>query len=314
MEVKNFLRILLVEDSDNDAQLLLREIRRLGYEVEYERVETAEDIRSALLNKIWDLVICDYSLPHLNAPVALALLKSSGLDLPFIIVSGTIGEESAVSALKDGAHDFLIKGKYARLGPAIERELREARSRFERNRAEEALREKEHLLSEAQRIGHIGSWSFDIVNDTLQYSDEMYRLLDISAKAFQHTREGFLNLMYSADRPIAAKWMDEIKAGRKTKEMDFRIFHSSGELRYIQCSGAVVFDDTGIPKRFIGTAQDISEQKLSEIQIRQQIARLTALRTIDQAIMSSFDMRFTLEVVLSQVITQLQVDATSILL
>jgi response regulator RpfG family c-di-GMP phosphodiesterase len=314
MEVKKLLRILLVEDSDNDAQLLLREIRRLGYEVEYERVETAEDMRSALSNKTWDLVICDYSLPHLNAPFALGILKSSGLDLPFIIVSGTIGEESAISALKDGAHDFLIKGKYARLGPAIERELREARSRRERSRAEEALREKEHLLSEAQRIGHIGSWSFDIVNDTLQYSDEMYRLLDISPKDFQHTREGFLNLMYSADRPIAAKWMDEIKAGRKTKELDFRIFHYTGELRYIKCSGAVVFDDTGIPKRFIGTAQDISEQKLSEIQIRQQIARLTALRTIDQAIMSSFDMRFTLDVVLSQVITQLQVDATSILL
>jgi len=314
MEVIKLLRILLVEDSDNDAQLLLREIRRLGYEVEYERVETAEDMRSALSNKMWDLVICDYSLPHLNAPVALGILKSSGLDLPFIIVSGTIGEESAVSALKDGAHDFLIKGKYARLGPAIERELREAKSRRERSRAEEALREKEHLLSEAQRIGHIGSWSFDIVNDTLQYSDEMYRLLDISPKDFQHTREGLLNLMYSADRPIAAKWMDDIKAGRKTKELDFRIFHSSGEMRYIQCRGAVVFDDSGMPKRFVGTAQDISERKLSEIQIRQQIAHLTALRTIDQAIMSSVDMRFTLDIVLSQLITQLQVDATSILL
>jgi HD-GYP domain-containing protein (c-di-GMP phosphodiesterase class II)/DNA-binding response OmpR family regulator len=314
MEVNRLLRILLVEDSDNDAQLLLREIRRFGYEAEYERVETAEDVRFALSNKMWDLVICDYSLPHLNAPTALGILKSSNLDLPFIIVSGTIGEETAVSALKAGAHDFLIKGKYARLGPAIERELREAESRRERSRAEAALREKEHLLSEAQRIGHIGSWSFDIVNDTLQYSDEMYRLLDISPREFQHTSQGFLNLMYSADRPIAAKWMDDIKAGRKMKELDFRIFHSSGELRYIQCRGAVVFDDSGMPKRFVGTAQDISERKLSEIQIRQQIAHLTALRTIDQAIMSSVDMRFTLDIVLSQVITQLQVDATSILL
>src|SRR5512138_332921 len=143
------LRLLIIEDSDNDAQLLLRDIKRLGYQVEYERVETAEQIRSALANKTWDLVICDYSLPRLDAPTALSILKSTSLDLPFIIVSGTIGEETAVNALKSGAHDFIIKGKLARLGPAIERELREAETRRERKRAEEELHEKERLLSEA---------------------------------------------------------------------------------------------------------------------------------------------------------------------
>src|SRR6266498_1893501 len=314
MEAKKTLRILLIEDSDNDAQLLLREIRRFGYEVVYERVETSEDVHAKLRDKVWDVILCDYSLPHLDAPHALEILKSSGLDLPFIIISGTIGEESAVNALKAGAHDFIIKGKYARLGPALERELREAQVRHERRRAEETLREKERLLSEAQSIGHIGSWSLDILRDSLQFSDEMYHLLDISPSEFQHNSRGFLNIIYSADRPAAAKWMDEIKAGRQTKELDFRIFHSNGELRYLHCRGAVVFDVTGAANRFVGTAQDISERKLSEIQIRQQIARLTALRTIDQAITSSFDLRFTLDVVLSQVVTQLQVDAASILI
>src|SRR5215471_1955993 len=97
------LRILIIEDSDDDAQLVLREIRRLGYEVEHERVETPEDLRTALAAGAWELVLCDYSLPHMNAPQALGIVKSAGLDLPFIIVSGTIGEESAVSALKAGA-------------------------------------------------------------------------------------------------------------------------------------------------------------------------------------------------------------------
>ncbi len=314
MEAKRPLRILLIEDSDNDAQLLLREIRRFGYDVEYERVETAESIHTKLMDKAWDVVLCDYSLPHLDAPHALEILKTSGLDLPFIIISGTIGEESAVNALKAGAHDFIIKGKYARLGPALERELREAKMRQERSRAEETLREKERLLSEAQSIGHIGSWSLDILRDSLQFSDEMYRLLDISPSEFQHNSRGFLNIIYSADRPAAAKWMEEIKAGRQTKELDFRIFRSNGELQYLHCRGAVVFDVTGAANRFVGTTQDISERKLSEIQIRQQIARLTALRTIDQAITSSFDLRFTLDVVLSQVVTQLQVDAASILI
>ncbi len=314
MEEKKTLRILLIEDSDNDAQLLLREIRRFGYEVEYERVETSDAMRTKLKDKEWDVILCDYSLPHLDAPHALEILKSSGLDLPFIIISGTIGEESAVNALKAGAHDFIIKGKYARLGPALDREIREAKVRHERRRAEEALREKERLLSDAQSIGHIGSWSLDIISDSLQFSDEMYHLLDISPNKFQHNSQSFLNLIYSADRPSTAKWMEEIKAGRQTKELDFRIFRSNGELRYIHCRGAIVFDERGGARRFVGTAQDISERKLSEIQIRQQIARLTSLRTIDQAITSSFDLRFTLDIVLSQVVNQLQVDAASILI
>ena len=303
-----------MEDSDDDAQLLLREIRRFGYEVHYERVETAEAMRTALANQEWDIIMCDYSLPHLDAPQALEVLKSSDLDLPFIIISGTIGEESAVSALIAGAHDFIIKGKFARLGPALERELREAEVRNERRRAEASLRENERLLSEAQRLGHIGSWSLDIRRDVLQFSDEMYHLLDIFPNEFQHNSQGFLELVYSADRSLTSKWMEEIKSGRQVRELEFRIFHSSGEMRYIQCRGAVVFDESGSPARFVGTAQDISERKLSEMQIRQQVARLTALRTIDQAITSSFDLRFTLDVVLTQVITQLHVDAASILL
>lgn len=313
MSDKKRLRILLIEDSDNDAQLLLREVQRLGYDVEYERVETSETIRQSLEQKKWDIVISDYSLPHLDAPHALEVLKSVGLDLPFIIISGTIGEESAVTALKAGAHDFIIKGKYARLGPAIERELREAAIRREQRRAEEELREKEQLLSEAQRIGHIGSWSFDIHNDSLQFSDEMYRLLDVSPKEFQHNSLDFLNAISPEDRPATAKWLEDIKTGVQTKELDFRIPRPNGGTRFIHCRGAVVLDEAGNPRRFVGTAQDISVRKISEMRIRQQVSRLTSLRTIDQAITSSFDLRFTLDIVLTQVIMQLQVDAASIL-
>jgi PAS domain S-box-containing protein len=314
METKKQLRILLVEDSDNDAQLLAREIRRLGYDIQFQRVETAQELRSNLEEGIWDVVLCDYSLPHLDAPNALQILKASGLDLPFIIISGTIGEESAVSALKAGAHDFIIKGKYARLGPALEREIREAQMRKERREAETRLREHERLLSEAERIGQIGSWSLDIAGDTLQFSDEMYRLFDVSRNEFSHTIPGFLNVIYAEDRPQADKWMEAVKAGRQPQELDFRILHSSGELCYFHCRGAMIFDENGNPKRFVGTAQDITERKLAEIQIRQQLSRLTALRIIDQAITSSFDLRITLATIVAQVMTQLQVDAAGILL
>jgi PAS domain S-box-containing protein len=135
------LRILFVEDSLDDVELCSRELKRGGYEIEYQRVETAEAMQVALEHQAWDVIICDYVMPQFSPQQALEILQAIGQDLPFIIVSGTIGEETAVSALKAGAHDFLIKGKLARLVPAIQRELKDAQVRRERKRAEDALRE-----------------------------------------------------------------------------------------------------------------------------------------------------------------------------
>lgn len=130
------LRALFVEDSEDDAHLLLRELQHAEYEVEYERVETRAAMKQALQNKVWDIILCDYSLPQFNAMVALETLKESGLDLPFLVISGTIEEELAVSALKAGAHDFIVKGRFARLLPAIEREMAEAEIRRSYREAE----------------------------------------------------------------------------------------------------------------------------------------------------------------------------------
>src|SRR5687767_8764482 len=113
------LRVLIIEDSENDSQLLLHELRRIGYQVEFERVETADAMQAVLPDNTWDLVLSDYTMPKFSALQALEVLKASHLDLPFIIISGTIGEETAVAALKAGANDFLVKGKFDRLGPAI---------------------------------------------------------------------------------------------------------------------------------------------------------------------------------------------------
>ncbi len=140
------LRILIVEDSEDDTQLLLHQLRRGGYDPMHERVDSAATMEQALARQQWDLVIADYSIPNFNSMTALALLKERGHDLPFIIVSGTITEETAVATMKAGAHDYLLKGNLKRLIPAIERELREAKSRRERRRAEEALRESEKRL------------------------------------------------------------------------------------------------------------------------------------------------------------------------
>ena len=130
------LRVLIIEDSEEDTQVFVRELWQRGYEVEYECVETAEAMQLALIQKSWDLILSDYILPKFDALHALEVRKASGLDVPVIIISSTAGEDTAVAALKAGANDFLVKGKFARLGSTIERELREAQSRRDRQQAE----------------------------------------------------------------------------------------------------------------------------------------------------------------------------------
>ena len=138
------LRVLLVEDSEDDALLLLRSLRKGGYDPAWRRVDTPQDMEAALDGAGWDLVISDHSMPAFSSSAALELLRRKGfVDLPFIIVSGQIGEDAAVAAMKAGAHDYLMKDNLARLNSAIERELREAEVRRSRRRARTALRASE---------------------------------------------------------------------------------------------------------------------------------------------------------------------------
>jgi PAS domain S-box-containing protein len=136
------LRLLIVEDSEDDALFLLHELRKGGYTVTSERVDTAPAMSAALEKQAWDVVIADYVMPYFSAPDALILLKGKGIDLPFIVVSGKIGEDIAVATMKAGAHDYIMKGNLKRLVPAVERELREAVERQERRRAEESIRRR----------------------------------------------------------------------------------------------------------------------------------------------------------------------------
>jgi PAS domain S-box-containing protein len=133
------LRVLLVEDSEFDAMLLVRHLQTRGYRTEHQRVENQVETEKALGSQEWDVILCDYQLPDFGVQPALALMKRKGLDLPFIVVSGAIGEELAVDLMRAGAHDFIGKGRLSRLIPAIERERREAKARLERTAALQKL-------------------------------------------------------------------------------------------------------------------------------------------------------------------------------
>jgi two-component system sensor histidine kinase UhpB len=138
--MKRQLNVLIAEDSEQDARLIIRELKLGGYEVEHLRIETADGLKAALANGAWDVMLCDYMFPQFSGDEALRMVKDSGLDLPFIFVSGKIGEETAVRAMKVGAHDYVMKNNLARLAAAVERELGEVQIRKESRQAEEMLR------------------------------------------------------------------------------------------------------------------------------------------------------------------------------
>ncbi len=173
------LRVLIIEDSETDALLVIRLLKQGGYDPAYARVESLEAVRDALRQEKWDIILADYSMPGFSGIAALTLLKEMGLDIPFIIVSGTIGEETAVEAMKAGAHDYIMKDNMKRLIPAIDRELQEVVVRRERKQAEEALQRAHNNL---ERLVEERTSELLMRNEQLREEIEQHRHTEVSLK------------------------------------------------------------------------------------------------------------------------------------
>ena len=231
--MKSHLQVLIVEDVEDDLLLLLRELRRSDCGLDYVRVETAADMQAALDRQSWDLVIADYSLPKFSAPDALKLLQQRHLDLPFIIVSGTIGEDVAVAAMKAGAHDYIIKGNLTRLNPAVERELRDAEERQKRHTAEQALRESEARFRSMAAELHI-------LSDALESAVEGISQLD-SHGCYIKVNAAYAALIgYSPEETIGMNW--ELTVHPDDRE------HMHEAYRYMLQHGKVEAETRGIRK------------------------------------------------------------------
>lgn len=269
------LRILNVEDSEDDSLLLLRHLKKSGYEVYLRRVETVEALKSALSEQEWDLVISDYQMPNLDGLVALRVLKESGHDLPFIVISGTIGEDVAIQAMIAGVNDYLMKDNLGRLIPAVERELQESENRKARRQAEKSLQESTKRLQLALSGAGMGVWEWNLQTNAVYWSPECFEIT--GDKDFDGTFEGFVNLVHPDDISKVKALTGEAIENRKTFVSDFRIIDPQGEIRWMSNFGQTEYASDGMPLRLIGTVKDITQRKNAEAKILESEEKFRAL-------------------------------------
>ena len=263
------LRVLFVEDAPSDTELALLELRRAGYTPEWERVETEESFLEKLNGDV-DIILSDFSMPQFDGMRALRLLKERGAQTPFILVSGTMGEETAVAAIKEGASDYLLKDRLARLGPAVTQALEQSRLRKERERAVEALGESEERFRQlAENIQEV-FWITDPTKNLVIYVSPAYEIIWGRPRAEVHTSAlSWLDAIHPEDR-------ETVRQAALTKQADgiydeeYRIVRPDGSIRWIRDRAFPVRNNSGEIYRVVGVARDVTESKLDEERLREQ--------------------------------------------
>ncbi len=263
------LNVLILEDSESDAELTILELQRGGYDFEWKRVEDEAAYIAALAN-VPDIILADYSLPQFDALKALEILKEKGLDVPFLIVSGSIGEDIAVAAMKRGATDYLIKDRLGRLPQAVSQALAQRQLRDAKREAEEALRETRDRLELALWGTDLGVWDWQIDNAGVAINERWAEMLGYAIDELEPSPEVWRSLIHPDDRKRVGDTLKaHIKGETELYEVEHRLLTQAGAWKWILTRGRVVErDPKGRAIRITGTHQDISRRKETEEQAR----------------------------------------------
>lgn len=308
------LNILLIEDSPVDEMLILGELRDGGVEFSWKRVETEATLSAALTEQPWDVVICDYHLPAFGAPEALRIIQEGGLDVPFIVVSGFIDEESAIGIMRAGAHDFVTKEKLARLIPAIEREVKEARRRQKHSQAMEKARASERMLRNIALALGEGILVMDRAGRLVFMNPEAERLLGWAEMELFgenihrviHYQKADGSLHSEAECPVAA-----IRARGEIYRTEDDVFtRKGGAIFPVSYVSTPIVEEDGEVVASVIAFRDIAERKRAEDQLRESQQQLRQLSASLQTLREEERTRIARELhdELGQVLTALKMD------
>jgi two-component system sensor histidine kinase UhpB len=264
MVTSKSIKVLILEHDENDLELLLYELKKGGLDFESKMVETKDQFSQALVDYSPDIILSDYSLPGFDGVTAFHLKQQICPDVPFIIVSGTIGEENAVELIRNGVTDYALKDKLFTVIPKIRRAIKETNERREKTIAEQNLRKSERQLAEAQVISKIGSWEIGEAGEVIACSDELYHILDMDLD-MPLSFDIFFGFVHPEDRDIVAKAQEIAIENGTFEPVQFRIISKAGVVKYIEGRGSQRRDATAIS--FIGTCQDITEKINAELQL-----------------------------------------------
>ena len=263
------LRILLLQDDPTDAALIQELLEANNIACEVTRVQTRTGYLCGLEDPAINLVLADYTLPSFDGFSALMLAQGLRPDLPFIFVSGTLGEEVAIEALKIGATDYVLKSRLSRLAPSVKRALREAADRTRRKRAEEALRRSEMYLAEAQGLSHTGSFGWDILSGEIYWSDETYRIFEIEP-ATKPTVQMVLDRTHPDDRLYLRQVIERVARERRGFSAEHRLGTPNGSVKHVRVVARRAASEDPEHVLFVGAVTDITERKRAEETLREQ--------------------------------------------
>jgi len=274
-QMSSQLRILHLEDDPRDAELVQETLEADGILCQVTRVEAETDfVRS--LREGCDLILADYTLPSFDGLSALKIARQDWPHVPFIFVSGTLGEEVAIEALTIGATDYVFKTRLSRIVPSVRRALREARERTELSRAEEALRRSEAYLAEAQRLSHTGSFGWDVSNGKIYWSLETFRIFD-----YEPAAKASIDLVKQRIHPEDKTYVEALieRVSRERTEFDFehRLLLPDGSIKHVQVVGHPSTDESG-QFEFVGAVTDVTERKRAEADLHGALDEIKKLR------------------------------------
>jgi DNA-binding NtrC family response regulator len=261
------LRILSLEDDPNDAELIQEQLRSEHIACELSRVDTQAAFVAALEQGGIDLILADYTLPSFDGLSAVKLAMQLRPDVPFIFVSGTLGEEVAIEALKLGAADYVLKTRLARLAPAVVRALRAATEVAERKRAEKALRRSEAFLTEAQRLSRTGSFGWNVLTGEITWSDETYRIFQYDPRTTP-TLDLVRKRTHPEDREFVSQTLGHASSGGTSFDVEHRLLMDSGAVKYVRVVAHLLSSDDPAEVLFVGAVTDITETRQAEAALR----------------------------------------------